>query len=303
MRVVLCDSNTVNSYGFKTEVSGIDLTRFKKNPVMLYNHDPERVIGRWKDIAVGGGQLTATPVFDTADVFAAAIARKVEEGFIKGCSMGIMIKEMTRSKGIDTATSSVLLEASIVSIPADENALVVYADEDKKQQLSINDFNKLFYEMEPKKETTAQPQDIADLQAQIEERDGTIAKLSAQVDSLKKDLAEREYHDADALAQLAVDDGKIPAELKDDVTAMYLENKDRTARLMAAIKGNDPAPAAEPEEEVSLSSLVKKGGNATNGKTWDELDKTPGALKTLQASNPEEFKRLYKEKFGTEWNW
>jgi hypothetical protein len=100
-----------------------------------------------------------------------------------------------------------------------------------------------------------------------------------------------------------VDDGKIPAELKGDVTAMYLENKERTARLMAAIKGNDPAPAAEPEEEVSLSSLVKKGGNATNGKTWDELDKTPGALKTLQASNPEEFKRLYKEKFGTEWNW
>lgn len=302
MRIVLCDSSTVNSYGFRTDVEGIDLTRFRKNPVMLYNHDPERVIGRWEDLDIEDGQLTATPVFDLEDTFAAEIARKVEEGFIKGCSMGIMIKEMTRSKGIDTATSSVLLEASIVSIPADENALVVYADEDKKQQLSINDFNKLFYEMEPKKETTAQPQDIADLQAQIEERDGTIAKLSAQVDSLKKDLAEREYHDADAFAQLAVDDGKIPAELKDDVTAMYLENKERTARLMAAIKGNDPSPAAEPAG-VTLTSLVKKGGDATNGATWDDLDKTPGALKNLQASNPEEFKRLYREKFGTEWNW
>ena len=301
MRVVLCDSNTVNSYGFKTEVSGIDLTRFKKNPVMLYNHDPERVIGRWKDIAVGGGQLTATPVFDTADVFAAAIARKVEEGFIKGCSMGIMIKEMTRSKGIDTATSSVLLEASIVSIPADENALVVYADEDKKQQLSINDFNKLFYKMATQTDTAAQVPDVATLQAQIEERDGKIAELTAMVDALKKDMAEREYHDMEALAQQAVDAGKIPEALKGDVTAMYLENKERTARLMAAIRGNDPSPAADPEEVVSLSSLVKKGGNATNGKTWDELDKTPGALKKLQTDNPEEFKRLYKEKFGMEW--
>lgn len=307
MKIVLCDSNTVNSYGFKTDVNGIDLTRFKKNPVMLYNHDPERVIGRWEDIAVEQtdgrpSQLTATPVFDMEDPFAAEIARKVEDGFIKGCSMGIMIKEMTRSKGIDTATSSVLLEASIVSIPADENALVVYADADKKQQLSINDFNKLFYEMETQKETAAQAQDIAQLQAQIEERDCTIADLTAQVYSLKKDLAEREYHDADDFAQQAVDNGKIPAELKGDITAMYLENKERTTRLMAAIRGNDPAPTAEPAG-VTLSSLVKKGGDATNGATWDDLDKTPGALKNLQASNPEEFKRLYREKFGTEWNW
>ena len=265
MRIVLCDSSTVNSYGFRTDVEGIDLTRFRKNPVMLYNHDQERVIGRWEDLDIEDGQLTATPVFDMEDTFAAEIARKVEDGFIKGCSMGIMIKEMTRSKGIDTATSSVLLEASIVSIPADENALVVYADADKKQQLSINDFNKLFYEMETQKETAAQAQDIAQLQAQIEERDCTIADLTAQVDSLKKDLAEREYHDADDFAQQAVDNGKIPAELKGDITAMYLENKERTTRLMAAIRGNEPAPAAEPAG-VTLSSLVKKGGDATNGK-------------------------------------
>ena len=32
--------------------------------------------------------------------------------------------------------------------------------------------------------------------------------------------------------------------------------------------------------------------------TWDDLDRIPNALKTLKAENPEEFKRLYREKFG-----
>ena len=67
MKVVLCDSNTINSYGFRTDVDGIDLTRFKKNPVMLYNHNPLQVIGRWEHITADGGKLTAEPVFDMDD--------------------------------------------------------------------------------------------------------------------------------------------------------------------------------------------------------------------------------------------
>ena len=64
MRIVLCDSETINSYGFKTDVKGINLSRFEKNPVMLYQHNPHMVIGRWEDIKIEGGQLSATPVFD-----------------------------------------------------------------------------------------------------------------------------------------------------------------------------------------------------------------------------------------------
>jgi hypothetical protein len=35
--------------------------------------------------------------------------------------------------------------------------------------------------------------------------------------------------------------------------------------------------------------------------TWDELDRIPGALRKLKDENPEEFKRLYREKFNQEW--
>jgi len=304
MRIVLCDSETINSYGFKTDVKGINLSRFEKNPVMLYQHNPHTVIGRWEDIKIEGGQLSATPVFDMEDPEAAEIARKVEQGFIKGCSMGIVIKQMTRTKGIDTATESVLLEASIVSIPADENALVVYDSEDKQNQLSINDFNKLFYIMEKKEKPELQPdnseitlsQRNMELQAQVDEQSETIKALNAKIDELKRDLAERDYREAEAFVDKAIADGKITEEVKSEALSFYLSFPKETEKLFGAIKSADEV--AEPQSSISLSQMMEK--KAEPSQTWDELDRA-GKLRNLKAENLEEFKRLYKEKFHKEW--
>ena len=306
MRIVLCDSETINSYGFKTDVNGINLSRFEKNPVMLYQHNPHTVIGRWEDIKIEDGQLSATPVFDMEDPEAAEIARKVEQGFIKGCSMGIVIKQMTRTKGIDTATESVLLEASIVSIPADENALVVYDSEDKQNQLSINDFNKLFYIMEKKEKPELQPDnsEIAlsqrnmELQAQVDEQTDTIKALNAKIDELQRDLAERDYREAEAFVDKAIADGKITEEVKSEALSFYLSFPKETEKLFASIKGIADEPSALQESSISLSEMVNQ--KAEPSQTWDELDRA-GKLRNLKANNPEEFKRLYKEKFHKEW--
>lgn len=303
MRIVLCDSETINSYGFKTDVKGINLSRFEKNPVMLYQHNPHMVIGRWEDIKIEGGQLSATPVFDMEDPEAAEIARKVEQGFIKGCSMGIVIKQMTRTKGIDTATESVLLEASIVSIPADENALVVYDSEDKQNQLSINDFNKLFYIMEKKEKPELQPdnseitlsQRNMELQAQVDEQSETIKALNAKIDELKRDLAERDYREAEAFVDKAIADGKITEEVKSEALSFYLSFPKETEKLFGAIKSADEPSALQRQ---TLSEMVNQ--KAEPSQTWDELDRA-GKLRTLKANNLEEFKRLYKEKFHKEW--
>ena len=285
MKVVLCDSNTINSYGFRTDISGIDLTRFRKNPVMLYNHDPLQVIGKWTNITADGDQLTAEPVFDMDDPFAAEIARKVDQGFIRGCSMGIMITQITKTKGVDVATESVLLEASIVSIPADENALVVYADEDRNKQLSINEFNKLFYNMETKTETPP-----------MDEKDAKIAELTATIDALRTELAEREYHDAEKFVDAAIADGKFSADARTEALSFYISYPKETAKIFAAIQGNAPAQA----QHNTLSSMVKSAAQGASAPSWDDLDHIPGALKKLKADNPEEFKRLYREKFGSD---
>lgn len=306
MKVVLCDSNTINSYGFRTDVNGIDLKRFKKNPVMLYNHNPLQVIGKWENIAVvetdgRPSQLTAEPVFDMDDPFAAEIARKVEDGFIKGCSMGLMITQITKTKGIDVATESVLLEASIVSIPADENALVVYADENKEKKLSVNEFNKLFYNMETNEKNTPTVEErLTQLSAQVEEKDAKIKELSATIDTLRRELAEREYRDAESFIDAAIADGKITEDVKTEALSIYLSLPKEAAKLFGAIKGNVDVESlrATTPSKATLSSMLKTAAPTTQ--TWDDLDRIPNALKNLKAVNPEEFRRLYREKFGSE---
>lgn len=304
MKIVLCDSNTINSYGFRTSVPGINLERFNKNPVMLYNHDPLQVIGKWENVTVVGDTLQAEPVFDKKDPFAAEIARKVEDGFIKGCSMGLMIKTITKSKGIDTATESLLLEASIVSIPADENALVLYADENREKKLSINEFNKLFYDMENKE--IKSPIDnsqltIENLQTELAAKNDIITDLTAQISELKKALAEREYREAEGVVNAAIQEGKLPESVKSIALAFFLSNPEDTKKLLSVLNGKQTEKVQEPvAPAVSLSSMVKKDGAAVN-RTWDELDKA-GELKRLKEINPEEFRRLFFEKFGSEYS-
>lgn len=311
MRFILCDSETVNSYGFRTEVKGIDLTRFEKNPVMLYNHNPEKVIGRWEDVQVietltGHTVLTASPVFDKDDPFAAEIARKVEQEFIKGCSMGIVIKNITQTKGIDTATNSVLIEASIVTIPADENALVVYDDEEKQNKLSINEFNKLFYKMEAEEKTQkaqstqsvqsvqsgTESEEVENLRAELAAKDDIITDLSAQVDELRKDLAERDYHEAETAIDTFISKGAIKKEVKSEALAFYLQNPEAATSLFESL-----TPAEEPKPAVTLSAMIQQQQGTP---TWNELDRE-GKLAELKANNYPEFCRLFFERFGREY--
>jgi HK97 family phage prohead protease len=125
-RFVLSDGDAVNSNGYRIDISGVDLTRFNFNPVMLYEHDPKNVVGRWTDIRKEDHGLTAIPEFDTEDTEVLVIAGKVERGFLNGASVGIIVKEAQEIDGVPVVTKSELFEASIVSVPADARAVRLY---------------------------------------------------------------------------------------------------------------------------------------------------------------------------------
>lgn len=77
----LLSNEKLNSHGFRVITSGIDLTNFKKNPVMYWLHvypkddgsEKGLPIGFWDDIEVNGTELTGVPVFDDSDEFAMKI--------------------------------------------------------------------------------------------------------------------------------------------------------------------------------------------------------------------------------------
>lgn len=60
----ILSDESVNSYGQIILTEGINIERFAKNPVMLYMHERNTVIGRWDNIRKEGKQLLADAFFD-----------------------------------------------------------------------------------------------------------------------------------------------------------------------------------------------------------------------------------------------
>lgn len=120
----LVSDESVNSHGLTVKTKGINLERFNKNPIMLYNHDRTKIIGRWEDLEVKDGKLYADAVFDTSDELGKEIARKVSEGFIKATSLGIVYSPFDLVN--ETIEKSSLIEISIVPVGSNENTLKMY---------------------------------------------------------------------------------------------------------------------------------------------------------------------------------
>lgn len=140
-RIILSDSS-LNRYGYRVLTSGMLLEAFKKNPVMLYMHFRDegspiwgetKAIGHWEDIQLEGDVLSAIPVFDKVDQLSKDIAAKYEAGTYNAASVGIRIIATSANKDLlvpgqtrETVTESELMEASIVDIPANSNAVRLY---------------------------------------------------------------------------------------------------------------------------------------------------------------------------------
>ena len=146
MNEFLLNDGTINSYGFVVLTEGINLSRFRKNPVMFYNHRKDSgVIGRWENLRIENGKLYGTPVFDDKHEPGKTIKEKVESGFLKGASMGIDVLAMEDINGVKTAVKCELVEVSVCDIPSNENALQLYfndnpvSDWPTYMQLALNE--------------------------------------------------------------------------------------------------------------------------------------------------------------------
>ena len=138
---------TVNTYGFRMLTSGANLEEFRKNPVILLNHkDWELPIGRWENIRIEGTQILADALFDEKDDEAVKIADKVEGGFLRMASMGAWPPEEVSDAAelklpgqtLPTVTRWTAREASIVTIGANHNALVLF-DRQTGKPLDLTD--------------------------------------------------------------------------------------------------------------------------------------------------------------------
>lgn len=124
---VLSDE-TVDRVGDVISVKGWQLEDFKKNPVALFNHDPSFIVGHWTDVKVVGKQLIGKLNLLPAGISARLdeIRAVVEAGVLRATSVGFRaIEAEPRKEGGYLFKAASLLEASMVSVPANPNALQI----------------------------------------------------------------------------------------------------------------------------------------------------------------------------------
>ena len=122
---------TVDRYGDVIDPRGWKLSDFTRNPVALFGHDSGQPIGVWRNVRVEGdaliGELDFLPAGRSARVD--ELRAFVETGMLRAVSVGfrpLKGEPIPNSPQQGTRyTASDLVECSLVSIPANPNALAV----------------------------------------------------------------------------------------------------------------------------------------------------------------------------------
>lgn len=265
---LIINTSRVNSYGSRVITSGIDLTQYKVNPILLYMHrrgwDGESLpIGRVENLRIDGDKLIGTPVFDMSDDFAVKIANKWENDFLNMGSAGLDPIEFSTDTALvlpgqtrATVTKSKLVEVSIADIGANDDCVKLY-NNGKLLTLSAGE-----------------PSDIVPLLKNAESSPETESEhnLNNQTEfSMNKILL------ALGLSGTASEDDAVAA-----ITALKTEaQKAETMELSRITSRVDSAVTAKvitDSEKEDYITLGKKAGYDILSKTLDKM--TPAAKPT-----------------------
>ena len=130
----VASTSSEDRYGDVISQRGWRLDSYKRNPVVLLNHDSTSLpIGKG-EVELVDNQLMIEVEFDMEDKKAAEIARKVKKGFISAVSVGFNSKDSIYRSELPKNNpyygerglyfkSAELLEVSIVTIPANPQAI------------------------------------------------------------------------------------------------------------------------------------------------------------------------------------
>lgn len=125
---VLSDES-VDRMGDVIRADGWSLKAFKSNPIALFGHDHSKIVGVWTNVKVVGKKLMGTlKLAEPGTSELVDTTRKlIEQKILKAVSVGfqpIEAKPRKSGEGMDF-TKSALHEVSLVSVPANPNALAI----------------------------------------------------------------------------------------------------------------------------------------------------------------------------------
>ncbi|MDO9554534.1 hypothetical protein [Rhodonellum sp.] len=321
---VLNDETKINSYGFRLLNAGLDLERFKENPMMLAMHkdwDLNSVIGRWTNIRIEGNLLLADDEFDMEDPEAKKIAGKAARGFLKACSLGFLFLQENFIKAIDGVfdlVKSEAYEASVVVVGSNANAARLYASpgvlmNSDQIKLCIADLKKATLSVDTKQKPNSNKMEkftlsgaalsvllttglnnqddagavnssIAKLGADLKQAQDDLALAKTSIQTMKDAQLALAKKNATDLVDSAITAGKLTVDKKEQFVNLALNDFD----LAISILGNMPG-----KQGLSVTG-GNPHGHSDDPKDLEAFTKLPVSKQlAFKESNPEGYQSLF----------
>lgn len=320
---VIISTSGLNCYGGRVLTSGIDLTQFQKNPLLLWMHrrsfDRDAMpIGRIDNLRTDGDRLIGTPVFDQNDEFAKKIESKWDNGFLRMASAGIEIIEtsdapehLLQGQTRRTITRCRLEEVSIVDMGGNDEALQLYDRSGKVLKLAAGEDNDALPLLAPEKKddpSGTAPDGKADNQtnkltqsmnkeilqllglsetATEQEAVGALRLLKEKADKVET----LQLASITAVVDGAIAEKRITADKKEHFVnigkAAGIDSLRTTLSLMQ--------PVRKPTEVIHQTDTPRDD----EPKTYAKLSDVPAdQMEKLREERPQDYERLYKAEYG-----
>jgi HK97 family phage prohead protease len=243
------------------------LRNFKKNPVILFNHDYNKPIGRAKSLQVdGNGLLLEAVISKSAEQY-----ELIKEGILSTFSVGFLVKDADYNQTTDgfIIKSAELLETSVVTIPCNQDACFSLA----KSFNNPKDF----------KEFLAKELKIESTNSQVADDEIIVSDPVIDEAGLNTALERKINMEPEELQKLA------------EAAAKKMFDAAEKARLDAEQKAADAA-AAKQAEEVRSAAIVKSATDAVRegfekklAENNENFEKTIAQFKTTFEEKAAEF--------------
>jgi len=302
---VRISNSRVNSYGFRLLTSGVDLTQYQKNPILLFNHnrpwrgtvDEVLPIGKVENVRIEGDDIIGELVFDEKDEFARKIKQKWDDGIYRMVSIGATIIEMSNDPSVllpgqtrETITRWRLDEVSVVDIGANDDAMALKYEDGNYVVLSNNKQPDFISKLKNNEKSMKNIAMKLGLSADAEENSilQTIENLQKEIVQLKQNAEQANLQSIELVVKKAIEEKRILESQRNHF--VELGKKVGIDDLKTTLDAIQPA--------IKPMDIIQRGGNQQldASKKWN--DYTDAELIQLRQDNPEVYAQLYKKEFG-----
>jgi len=263
VREFIMSDGSVDRVGDVIEPAGWDLSSFtagaKFNPIALFNHKADQVVGNWTDVRVKGGRLIGkfNPAAPGTSEIADSIRKLVEQNILRAVSVGFepierepLNEKADKHYGPWRFKKQALLECSIVSVPANPNAVALARSMNLPQATVAEIFSKPANE-NPGRSSHGKPA-ASSIETKGFRTMSTAATIAAKIQSAQQnlnalmasfeELASRDNLDENETRSYRDD---LPAQI--DAAKAELESHKRSERILVSGETRSAPPARDGE--------------------------------------------------------